>query len=210
VGAEALGLVTLVGLITIAASTYMITYSHQLYALFGPVLGGFERRGTPRERDETTATPGGDFDVVLFGHGRFGTAIARRLRDAGLRTLCVDFNPAELRRARGDGFAVCFGDASDPAFVADLPLAGVRWVVAAMPSHARGVTHDDPRLSLLQALSGIGFSGAVAVTARNPAEREPLLAAGATVVFEPFEDAADRALEIIEDDVQKGLTPTPA
>jgi hypothetical protein len=35
---EALGLVTLVGLITIAASTYMITYSHQLYDRLEPLL----------------------------------------------------------------------------------------------------------------------------------------------------------------------------
>ena len=47
---DALGLVTLVGLITIAASTYMITYSHQLYRLCEPWLGIFERGG-PRADD---------------------------------------------------------------------------------------------------------------------------------------------------------------
>ena len=49
---DALGLVTMVGLVTIAASTYMITYSHKLYAVFEPLLGLFERRGTPREPSE--------------------------------------------------------------------------------------------------------------------------------------------------------------
>jgi len=44
-GEETLGLVTMVGLVTIAASTYMITYSHQLYALFEPALRLFERPG---------------------------------------------------------------------------------------------------------------------------------------------------------------------
>src|SRR6056297_1281723 len=48
---EALGLVTLVGLVTIAASTYMITYSHQLYAVFEPVLGIFERGNTDAKPD---------------------------------------------------------------------------------------------------------------------------------------------------------------
>lgn len=38
VNESALGLVTLVGLITIAASTCMTTYSHQLYAIAEPVL----------------------------------------------------------------------------------------------------------------------------------------------------------------------------
>ena len=44
---DALGLVTMVGLVTIAASTYMITYSHQLYAVFEPLLGSFRASGRP-------------------------------------------------------------------------------------------------------------------------------------------------------------------
>ena len=199
VDGEALGLVTLVGLITIAASTYMITYSHQLYALFAPVLGVFERRVALREPQPDEAETAGRFDAVVFGHGRFGSAIAQRLRAAGRRVLCVDFNPVELRRARAEGFPAIFGDASDPAFVADLPLSGARWVIAATPSHAGGVTHDDPRRSLLQALASIGYAGSVAVTVRWAAERQALLDAGATLAFEPFEDAADRALEMIEE-----------
>jgi Kef-type K+ transport system membrane component KefB len=55
VGPDALGLVTLVGIITIAVSTYMITWSHELYGLFEPLLGVFERRGTPREAEAQSA-----------------------------------------------------------------------------------------------------------------------------------------------------------
>src|SRR5690606_30012298 len=51
VAPEALGLVTLVGLVTIAMSVYMITYSHTLYAWLEPVLGLFERRIPHREQD---------------------------------------------------------------------------------------------------------------------------------------------------------------
>jgi len=206
VGPEALGLVTLVGLITIAASTYMITYSHALYALFEPVLGVFERRGAPREAQAAPPARLGPIDALLFGHGRFGAAIAERLKRAGLRTLVVDFNPAELRTARAAGFSVAYGDASDPEFVADLPLSGVRWVVAAMPAHVGGVTHDDPRRALLQALRAAGYAGAVAVTVRDAAEKQALTAAGATLAFEPFNDAADRAVEMMAMD---GAAPAP-
>ncbi len=196
---DALGLVTLVGLITIAASTYMITYSHQLYDVFAPVLGVFERRGAPREPKADDGAARGQFDAVVFGFGRFGSAIAQRLRVTGRRVLCVDFNPAELRRARAEGFAAMFGDASDPAFVSDLPLSRAKWVIAATPSHAGGVTHDDPRRSLLQSLASIGYSGGAAVTVRWSNERQALLDAGATLAFEPFDDAADRAVELIEE-----------
>jgi hypothetical protein len=56
----------MVGLVTIAASTYMITYSHQLFALFEPLLGVFERKGTPREPTEAGAHRGRSFPVIIF------------------------------------------------------------------------------------------------------------------------------------------------
>lgn len=49
VSAESLGLVTLVGLITISMSVYMITYSHQLYSMLEHTLQRFERKIPFRE-----------------------------------------------------------------------------------------------------------------------------------------------------------------
>ena len=72
---DALGLVTMVGLVTIAASTYMITYSHQLYALFEPLLGVFERKNTPRGPSDAGAHAARSYRILIFGLGRFGTAI---------------------------------------------------------------------------------------------------------------------------------------
>ncbi|MCE8442615.1 cation:proton antiporter domain-containing protein, partial [Rhodovulum sulfidophilum] len=65
VAPEALGLVTMVGLVTIAASTYMITYSHRLYDLCEPVLGIFERRGTPREPEAGAASGAARAGVLI-------------------------------------------------------------------------------------------------------------------------------------------------
>lgn len=98
---DALGLVTMVGLVTIAASTYMITYSHKLYAVIEPLLGIFERRDTPREPSKAGAHRDGGYKVIVFGLGRFGTAIGMRLKKRGIRVLGVDFNPLALRRAGG-------------------------------------------------------------------------------------------------------------
>lgn len=87
---DALGLVTMVGLVTIAASTYMITYSHQLFAVFEHLLGVFERKGTPREPSETGA--------------HAGAAECRRRHDRGLGPALgrcqsrQDLAPAALRR----------------------------------------------------------------------------------------------------------------
>lgn len=46
---EIMGLITLVGLITIGLSTYMIIYSHFLYERLSPFLGIFERKSPHKE-----------------------------------------------------------------------------------------------------------------------------------------------------------------
>jgi len=193
---EAVGLVTLVGLVTIAASTYMITYSHRLYAVFEPVIGVFERRKmeAPREDAPETARP---HDVILFGLGRYGLGIAAVLRDAGYRVLGVDFSPAAIRAARAQGYDVVFGDATDPEFIAHLPLGRAKWLVMAVPEHDLGLTHDDPRFSLLRAARDLGFAGKVAVAAHREATAEALMEAKADLVLMPYRDAAFAAARMI-------------
>ncbi len=194
---DALGLVTMVGIVTIAASTYMITYSHQLYGIFEPLLGVFERNGTPRESSEGTAHRDDSYQVIIFGLGRFGTAIGMRLKKRDIQVLGVDFNPLAVKRWRELGLETEFGDATDPEFVAELPLPRAEWIVSTIPIHPTGVSHEDTRETLIQLTRTSGFRGRVAVASHHPRDTEELFAAGADLVLEPFQDAADRAVELL-------------
>jgi Kef-type K+ transport system membrane component KefB len=194
---SALSLVTMVGLVTIAASTYMITYSHQLFRLFDPVLGMFERRETPREPHGAARQRPRSYDIVIFGLGRFGKAIGARLNNKGVRVLGVDYNPLVVRRSLTLGLEARFGDATDPEFVARLPMEEARWVVSTIPIHLTGLSHEDARATLLQVTRAAGFRGKIAVTSHSRSDTEDLLASGADLVFEPFQDAAIRAVEIL-------------
>ncbi|KPP91364.1 MAG: transporter, CPA2 family [Rhodobacteraceae bacterium HLUCCA08] len=194
---DALGLVTMVGLVTIAASTYMITYSHRLYALFEPLLGAFERKGTPREPSEAGAHLEDGHKVIVFGLGRFGTAIGLRLKARGIRVLGVDFNPNAVRRWRELGLETEFGDATDAEFVAELPLRQAEWIVSTVPIHPTGLSHEDTRMTLIQLTRSAGFRGRVAVASHHARDTEKLFGAGADIVLEPFQDAADRAVDLL-------------
>ena len=165
---DALGLVTMVGLVTIAASTYMITYSHQLYAIFEPLLGVFERKGTPREPSEAAAHREEGYKVIVFGLGRFGTAIGMRLKKRGIRVLGVDFNPLAVQRWRELGLETEFGDATDSEFVGELPLPRAEWIVSTIPIHPTGLSHEDTRTTLIQLTRAAGFRGRVAVASHHP------------------------------------------
>jgi predicted Kef-type K+ transport protein/voltage-gated potassium channel Kch len=210
----ALGLTTLVGLVTIAASTYMIIWSHELYAFLEPLLQPFERRVTPRE--PAADLPPGDQtpQILVVGLGTLGSALATRLVQGGHRVLAVDFDPTVVRAARREGTAVVYGDASDPELLAHLPLSRTDWVVITVPGveqtrggpHTRApnwvvitvpgveqrLTHEDPRRAVLQGLRAIGFTGRIAAVARNEDEARELARLGADRILSPFEDAADR------------------
>lgn len=206
VAGDAMGLVTLVGLITIAASTYMITYSHELYGLLEPALGAFERKSAGKE--EAAWTPSAQrYDAVIFGLGRYGLAIASELTKDGARVLGVDFDPVAVSYARRSGNEAVFGDATDPEFLAHLPLEHTEWAISTLPQHETGVTHDDTRRSLLHALRDLSFRGRVAVAAHSNEAAESMRALGADLVLMPYRDAASQAASLVMGDERPSGRP---
>ena len=137
------------------------------------------------------------YRVIVFGLGRFGTAIGIRLQKRGMRVLGVDFNPMAIRRWRELGLETRFGDATDPEFVAELPLSQAEWIVSTVPIHPTGLSHEDTRTTLIQLSRTSGFGGRIAVASHRPDDTEALFASGADMVLEPFQDAADRAVELL-------------
>lgn len=196
VAPEAIGLVTLVGLVTIAVSVYMITWSHHLYAWCEPWLGVFERRHPFREMSEDT--PGAEYrghDVIILGLGRYGSRIGQGLASAGLRLLGVDFNPEAVRNWREKGLDAIFGDADDPEVLAHLPLTGVRAVISTIPRSLGPLTEADGHMTAIRTLRDLGFKGVIAVTVDGAEKGAEYLDMGATLLLSPFDDAAEAAIE---------------
>lgn len=187
VGQGALGLTTLVGLITIALSSYMILYSHRLYAWCAPWLGPFERRNPFRELAvEAAHRDGARPDIVIFGMGRYGSRLALALRQKGIAVLGVDFDPEVVRAQQSLGLDVRFGDGEAPDYLESLPLAGVPWVVSTLP----GLPSNH---ALLNALKEQHYSGRIAIVARDDNEAAALRALPGIEVILPFNQAADFA-----------------
>ncbi len=200
VGDPAMGLVTLVGLVTIAISVYMITWSHKLYDLCEPFLGIFERRTAFREtEDAEDPALERNYDFIIFGLGRYGCRIGQGLKEKGFRVLGFDFDPEALDNWRRMGMDASFGDATDPEFIAHLELKDVKAVVSAVPRERGSLTEADPQLALLHGLQSANYTGKVFLSVQQVAEAEKLLKQGASVILKPFDDAADYAVrQLIE------------
>ena len=213
----AMSLITLVGLVTICASTYMILFSGPLYDRIGHLLKIFERRRPNREAADIdvpasaagamAGMPGDPHQVAViqFGFGNYGREIAGHLRNRGRRVVVVDFDPHALTMARQQGFEAVYGDVGDPEILAQLPLDAARWVVSAV----RDATLS---MALLNLLRDVGYKGQVAVSAGSPAEARDLRAAGAAEVLQPFSDAAEQAADLLTGAVHTlpGLAGWPA
>lgn len=182
------GLITVVGLITISLSTYLILYSHPLYERLAPVLSIFERRN-PREIPDEAPE---QLDVILFGLGRYGGEIATELAAAGRSVLAVDYDPQIRDRWQSPSVEILYGDAEELEMLDALPLDTTRWIISSVPA-------TDVNLALVQDLERRGFEGRVALTAHNEPDAELLRGATDAVILQPFSTAAAAVVSLVGD-----------
>lgn len=191
IDARTLSLVTLVGVVTIGLSTYLITYSAHVYELVKRPLRVFERKAAFREIEDQAASPA-RVDAVVLGVGRYGGRIVKRLIRRGTSVLGVDFDPKALAASRAYGAATQYGDATDPELAASLPLSTARVVVSTLPQL-------DANAAIVHGLRAAGYSGPFIATAHDDADADALQnSLGACRVLLPYSDAADEATDIIE------------
>lgn len=181
-----LGLVTLVGVITITLSTYMIIYSDQIFDRIAPLLSIFEKQKPTRGADDSReAKP---YDAIIIGAGRFGGAIIAGLVDRGASLFVVDQDPRLLSKVGSSSVDTLFGDANEPDLIADLPLHETDAVICAVPSFATN-------LMLLNDLRKLGFSGKICLTALDNQAAQALEQEEGVTVLRPFQVAADSIVE---------------
>lgn len=125
------GMATLVGLITIAVSSYMITFNEQIYSR----LEGFLRLITPYaiDHEETAGKEKDKFQVLLIGGHRMGGGIIELLKKRGRSFLVIDHDPRLVERLRSDKVPVLFGSADDVMLLDELDYSEAKLVISTVP-----------------------------------------------------------------------------
>jgi Kef-type K+ transport system membrane component KefB len=195
-----LSLVTMVGIITIAISTYFILYSEQIYQRIAPALSIFERKGLDQSVDgEQISHP---YDAIIIGAGRFGGEIIQGLRDRGAHVLVVDHDPHVLRRLRESGVQTLYGDVGEPEFSGHLPLHETHAIICAVPDQVAN-------LVLLEGVRRLGFEGQVCLTALDDRAAEAFGDHDGVRVMRPFSTAANRVVESLHVASRAGARKDP-
>lgn len=128
IGESVLSLVTLVGIITIAFSTYLILYAEKIYKKISRPLSIFERKKV-RETKEIPE----EFDVILFGSNRIGYEFISVFEREKIKCIVVDHDPEVIARLHQRGITCRYGDAEDIEFVKELGVGNAKMVVSTIP-----------------------------------------------------------------------------
>jgi len=182
---DALSITTMVGLITIALSTYMILYSQPLYKRLERFLKPFERKEPFAEkRFEAQELDDAPYEVIVFGLGRTGRLVLDHYHALGIRAIGVDYDPEAVAAVQASGIPALFGTAEDQEFIMGLPLAHAKLLVITLP-------HMDDVQDLLRTVNATDFDGRIIAVARSEADANALKAMGVDEVINPFELAFD-------------------
>lgn len=166
-------LVTLVGIITITASTIMILKADRLFEVLGPWLSIFERKRVEKERIKKES-----YDAIVFGCHRVGMEFLSSLKKKKLTYLVVDFDPVIIDRLKEKGIPCRYGDVSDNEYLDELNIASCKIVISTIPS-------IEINTLLLQKLKKAHSKALAIVSAQSATEARRLYDGGAAYVILP-------------------------
>lgn len=112
---KAASIVTLVALITIGVSSYLMKYDDVLYRRLEKILRIFERRSA-HERPHKQQL----YEAILFGYHHGGHEFLQLFRDTKQRYIVVDYDPEIIDHLETQGIRHAYGDATDSEFMEDI------------------------------------------------------------------------------------------
>lgn len=125
-----LALLTVVALITIVISSYLITYNEKIYQLIRPFLELFGKDKNNEKRERRNK-----YQVWIFGYHRIGWKVCEALTRKKIKFAVVDFNPEVAQKLKNMGIPCYFGDAADVEFLEDLPLGKAEMIISTIPEY---------------------------------------------------------------------------
>lgn len=173
VAPEILSMVTLVGLVTIFISSYLILYSDTLYRYLAAYLYVFERKNAkePTLRKKKHS-------ILLIGGGKIGFDFIRLFKEQESSFLVIDHDPEVIEQLSFDKVPHEFGDAGDIDFLDEFDIKHTNLVVST-------ASDLETNLLVLTAAKRDGDGPIVIVVAHSISNALELYSAGADYVVMP-------------------------
>ncbi len=187
---EVVTLITLVGIITIAGSSYLILYAEKIYNSLQVFLKVFDIPHISSKDIKDSRKKKND--VILFGYDRVGNYFTEALDHLKKKYLVVDFNPKSIKRLEDKNINHRYGDAEDVEFLEELGLFDVKMIISTIPD-------KEVSMTMLKYYRKVNPSGIVILISHDVHEAKELYLAGASYVVVPHNLGAHHAAHMIEE-----------
>jgi len=174
---QALTLTSLIAVITVCISTYLISNGNRLYHFLRPHLA-FLNFGN-KKKDYLYNFPEQLEDhIILIGYHRIGRIIFETLKKNGEKVAIIDYDPRRIEELIEQGVNCTYGDAVDHDIVEQLNLKQAKMVISTIDKF------EESEL-ILKTYREINRRLKFIVTAGNAEEALELYEAGADLVIVP-------------------------
>ncbi len=190
VSTELVGIVSIVGIITITASTYMVMNNMKLYEFVKPYIKIFERKKA-QEKLIKHHNKKKKYDVVLLGQHRIGDSILKKLLRNKQKPLVVDYNPDLIKRLMKKEVPCMYGDVVDPDIVAEIKKYKPKLIISTVHLY-------EDSLLIVKLFKRGKSKTTVIVTANNVQEALDLYDEGADYVVIPPILGGERVADMLK------------
>ena len=167
-------LVSLVGLITMVVSGYLIIDKEGVFRVLKPVLGFIWK-----DTSKSDPLPAELSDhIILFGCHRMGRSVMVHLLKSREKILIVDFDPEVVEKLKNEGANVIYADASDTDVYDQLGLSKAKMVISTLKD-------IKDNLVMLSEINKRKSKVSIVVDAESVEDAVDLYKAGATYVIFP-------------------------
>ena len=166
-------LITVVALITIAVSTYMIIYADKMFNFLENYLKLFERKKSKKERESAKR-----HDIMLFGYKKGGAEFIKVFEKMNKRYVVIDYDPEIIDIMDQSNVPYVYGDVLDLELLEEAGVEHAKLIVITMTDHATTAF-------LVQSLQTLNPKAVLVCQAENPKHAHDLYHLGATYVILP-------------------------
>ncbi len=181
-------MIIIVGLITIAGSSYFFAFNNRLFKLFSPYLSIFEIKG--KKVDEKSRQQFG-YTTLVYGYHRIGKRIIKTLKKQKEHFLVIDFNPVRIEELETKEIPCLYGDATDDELLDEIPLGKLKNVIITVSDY-------EVNLAVLKRIKKLHPHAKVIVVANTVDEANLLYELQADYVIMPHFLGSSHAISLLK------------
>lgn len=171
ISASTLSILTMVGLITIAVSTYMITYADSIFKYLETHFRMFELRKVKTNQSEAAAYP-----IIMFGYKKGGNEYVSTFKSMKKKFVVIDYDPDVIDQLERNKYHYIYGDATDIEMLDEVGAESAKLIVSTITEH-------ETNLFLVKHLHQINPKAVVICHSDTPKESLELYENGASYVI---------------------------